>query len=295
MALQQVVKGVGGTIEAEFLGGLPASCTVTLKAVDQDPDSSTYGDLKTKVSSAAATLDQVSTTLAFSAAKGARQVSVTSAVGVVAGRRYKVGAPGGAEPDENVRVLSVSGSTVKLTGPLAFDHAPGVAFKGLRASYAVTSVQADACWADGYAVWTPASGDPITEAPVDCVQAKIPEVLADLTDLRQVEPKADALLDLDFDLYGALREARDNVLLSLGPDRIRAVFGASLFRRAVALRLLIDAEHSFGPQWAEDAKRWRESFGEELAKLRSYLPADKDNDGKPNESNADDQLRMFAL
>lgn len=84
------------------------------------------------------TLDSVNTTLGASAAAGATSVTVSSATGITAGRRYLVG---GAETagGEVVLVASVSGTTVTLQRALTSARASGVTFQGTRITVAVAS------------------------------------------------------------------------------------------------------------------------------------------------------------
>jgi len=90
------------------------------------------------LSSPTPTLDAVNTTLAAAAAAGATSVSVTSATGVTAGRRYLLGGAEGAG-GERVIVASVSGTTVTLARPLAAARASGAAFQSARVSVAVST------------------------------------------------------------------------------------------------------------------------------------------------------------
>lgn len=90
------------------------------------------------LSSPTPTLDAVNTTLSATAAAGATSVSVTSATGVTAGRRYLLGGAEGAG-GERVLVASVSGTTVTLARPLAAARASGATFQSARVSVAVST------------------------------------------------------------------------------------------------------------------------------------------------------------
>lgn len=301
MGLQQLTKDAGGTIEAYFLDGIPTLVWVSLFARDEDDESSTFGELLTKVDDEVATKDTVATTISAHAQAGARQVVVTSATGIVPGRIYKIGTHGATEPDENVRVKAVAGTVVTLTAPLVGQHSSAAAFAGLRVSYAVDADTCDYVWADGYAKWREGNDpdpqvDPVIET-VDCVQFKIPEHLIDLVDVRQVEPQVDDFLDSRVDLKGALREARDGMLMDFGRDRVKWSLGSSLLKRAGALRFCLDRQHALGAgdEMARKIKMWTDDYANELNRLRKFIPVDVDQDGIANGPDGDDELNWVAI
>lgn len=157
MLVNLIPKGIGATIETNFLGGRPSVALLQVRFTDENDS------LVTLVAAGLATVDPVSTTLAQAAAAKAQQLTLTSATGVVVGRRYKIGTAGSAEADENVTVKSINGNVVTLWSPLFFAHSSGAAFSGLRVSYAIAaSLTANAeenlgYWVNGTAVWTPAT------------------------------------------------------------------------------------------------------------------------------------------
>lgn len=119
-------------------------------------------------SSTAATLDSVDTTLSGAAAQGATSVSVTSATGITAGRRYLLG---GAEADggEVVLVRSVSGTTITLARALQYARASGTAFASARVSFAV-GASAAAAIGRGYRVeytWPAGDAQQVEVVPFD--------------------------------------------------------------------------------------------------------------------------------
>lgn len=268
MSLASLVKDVGGTLETYFLDGTPSSCTVNL-----------YNDQGTlKVTAGAATLDPVSTSASSAIASGASTLVLTSAAGVVQGRRYILGALASTEPYEVVTVRSLSASTATLTAPTVTAHSSGAAFKGLRASIAVTSTQADALWAAGHADFIPASGDPITEE-VDCCKHKIPEYLCDETDLRQILPKLAKIIDVELDLPRSLREARDQFLIDFGGKfRVNTALGATAFRRPTALRWWLNRRYALGPDWTDEMDKMQTEYQALLQHLQSQTAFDKDGD-----------------
>lgn len=84
------------------------------------------------------TLDSVNTTTSAAVVAGATTLTVTSATGVTAGRRYLLGGPE-ASGGERVLVASVSGTTVTLARPVATARASGATFQSARLTVAVSS------------------------------------------------------------------------------------------------------------------------------------------------------------
>lgn len=268
MPIQAIVKGVGGTVDTYFLTGPPSSCTVTL-----------YSDAgSAKVSAAAATVDSVSTTTVATVAAKASSVVLTSAAGVVEGRRYLLGAIASTEPSEVVTVRSLSASTASLVAPTMFAHTAATQFRGIRVSYAVSSTQADALWWGGHADFIPAAGDPISEV-VDCVKHKIPDALCDESDLREVFPKLAKMVDAELDISRSLRVARDEFLVDFGGKfRVHSALGAGEYRRACAMRWWLNRRYGLGADWKEDMDVLYEDYKTRIAHLQSQVPFDTDGD-----------------
>lgn len=276
MSHHVLVKDRGGTLETEFLEGQPATCTVSVFAVVD-------GSLETVVDEASATVDTVSTTLAEMANQGDTRVKVASASGIVVGRLYKIGADG-ATASENVRVRDVQGTWIHLTQPLTSTHASAATFKGLRVSYDMDEDEADVPWADGYAIFTPATGTPRHEAPIDCALTAFPATLCDMTDIVAELPQFPDMIDPSVDLFMLLRRARDQILKLLGPERVRASLGVSGLRRAAALQAILLCRHGFGETRKPQMDGIAEDLGQELQIYRGSAPLDVDQDGTPNAS-----------
>lgn len=90
------------------------------------------------LSATAVTLDTVNTTLSGAAAAGAQTVSVTSATGIVVGRKYLLG---GAESagGERVTVKAISSTTITLVRPLRIARASAATFQSTRMTCAITA------------------------------------------------------------------------------------------------------------------------------------------------------------
>jgi len=273
--IQAVVKNRGGTIETYFLDRRPVSCTVSLY----------NGEGSVKVDAATATVDTVNTTLSGAAARGAFTLSLASAAGVVVGRRYLVGATDSTEPREVVTVKSIASTTATLWAPLHYAHSSGVSFGGTRCTYAVSSSQADVLWWDGYADWTPDSGEVVTEV-VDCVLRKIPENLIDETDIRDVLPKAMKILDAEVDMPAALRSARDEFLRRLGGrNRAYCALGADHFRQPCALVFWLQRRYALGDEWMAMMDLMDKELDVLVQKIQSEIPFDNDQDGVTTSQN----------
>lgn len=136
------------------------------------------------------TLDSVNTTLSATAAAGATSLSVTSATGIAANRRYLVG---GAESagGESVLVASVSGTTVTLARPLARARASGATAQGTRVTVAVSSACTAQVARQSRVEWT----DPDTG-----------EVLAVPFDVTRYAPRSHLTESLLLDLDAGLRK-----------------------------------------------------------------------------------------
>lgn len=106
-----------------------ASGTPTVQVFSADVDDDGTVEAAT---TGAASVDSVNTTLSAAASRLASTVTVASATGITAGRRYLLG-------DEWVEVRSISSTTLTLRRPLQGDHASGAAFVGCRISIAVDS------------------------------------------------------------------------------------------------------------------------------------------------------------
>ena len=88
--------------------------------------------------SSSVTLDTVNTTLSGAAAAGASSVTVTSASGIVVGRKYLL-AGAEATGGERVTVKSIASTTITLVRPLRFAKASGATFQSSRLTMAVTA------------------------------------------------------------------------------------------------------------------------------------------------------------
>jgi len=283
---------VAGTVETVFLGGRPTACRVDLYAGKADP----LDDTKPlqKLSAGVGVVDPVNTTIAAAAEPGDSSVVVTSATGILVGRRYLVGSQNAAEACEDVIARAIDGTTILFWGALAYRHASGAAFAGLRVSLAIgagaaaPNAGADELWGAGYAIFTPdpASGLDQQQEVCDCLQFPIPKLLCAVGDVRLAYQRILEIIDTDTDLAGVMRTARDEMLLDLGRARARYTIGASEFRRAAALKTLLLLQHNVNnPQLS---KSWQGEYEQIIARIRAAQPADRGGDGIADEADPED-------
>ena len=282
-----------------FLGAVPALVKVDLYR-NLAADSGT-GPAVSVTGATATIAEAIDTTMSVLAQAGDRQISVTTGANIAAGSRFLIGAASAAEPFEDVRCLSRDGVVVKLAGPLMFRHSAGAQIRATSFYYDVTSAYCTGTWGDGQARWTPydASGatidtsiEPQVEV-VDCVRQKIPVLLAGMTDLLEVEPAIRDKLGNNCDWLTGLANARDELLLLLGPERHRFTIGVAELRRACALQFVINHAAALGPNHAEETKRRISERDELVARIRQR-PVDTDSDGLVGISDPGDSLNMAA-
>lgn len=271
MAIQTVVRNLGGTIETQFLDRQVTSCAVTLYT--------SSGGIK--VTAAACAIDALNTTLSSAAAVGDTQLSLASATSCFVGRRYLVGTGAGtASVAETVTVKSLSASTAVLWAPVLSAHALGATVKGVRASYAVPASAADVPWVNGFADFDPKDGSDIQTEHVECYLRKIPEHGCDESDLRLVWPKAGKAIDAELDLPAAIKQARDRFLYDLGgKNRAHAFIGTDIFRDCVAMKFWLLRKLSFGDDWAPRLKELQDEYDHLIQDIQTQNPADNDQDG----------------
>lgn len=269
MSIQTLTKGVGGTLETYFLDRQVSTCTVTVRT----------GEGGIKLDATAATVDTVATTITTQGSAKATSLALSSAAGVVVGRRYLLGGVSASQPREAVSVKDLTASTATLWAPLRYNHASGTTFKGTRVSYAVASTVCDATWWGGWADWTPNSGDVQTET-VDCTLRKIPEYGCDEADIQQVFPKEGKILDAELDMPRAIKQARDWFLIDLGgKTRAHTFMGADHFRQPIAYKFWLLRRPSMGAEWKDILDELQKDYDRMVTQIQSQVPADVDQDG----------------
>ena len=257
---QDVLKGIGGEVSTEFLGGRPASCTFRLVGSDET-ELQAVGP---------ATVDAVTTTLtalATPAQAGAEQVVVVAdATGISNdGRRYVLGG-------EDVTVKSVSGLNVTLWAPLMWSHGIGEAFEGVRVTATIDAGTCTEEFWDARGIFTPASGNHQTEA-INCATDIIPLDLIGLQDVRDVNPNPQMAIAREMNVPRSLRVARDEAVLMIGTEvRASRHVGVGFFRRLAALVWWKHRRPEFGENWAPELDRIEAELEREKATVLGQAP-----------------------
>lgn len=114
----------------QFMRRVPTSATVMVKS--PAAPSTSY---------AAATVDSVATTLSAAASEGANSVTVASATGINARRRYLIAQAG--EEHLDVEIRRANSTTIYLAEPLARAAANSAAFAGWACSVALSADQTE--------------------------------------------------------------------------------------------------------------------------------------------------------
>jgi hypothetical protein len=136
------------------------------------------------------TLDSVNTTTSATLAAGATSVTVTSATGITAGRRYLL-AGGDTAGGESVLVSAIASTTVTFARPVTAARASGVTFASARVSVAVSS----AC-----------TSAPARQHRVEWVDPSTSEVIAIPFDVTRYAPRSHLTQSLLLDLDASLRK-----------------------------------------------------------------------------------------
>lgn len=241
------------------------------------------------LTSGAATVDSVSTTLSAAAGRGAggdvRAVTVASAAGVRVGGRYLL--VDGAKA-EVVRVESISGTMLRLSSDLPYRFASGSSLLGLEVSCTIAAeVAADTAYLAETLLavrWSPTGGEVVLE-PV-YLERQTPTTLATADELAAMDRGLAAMAG-PADLAAAIAEASadfDVDLLSAGVSDTALVPGPIGKRAILALAAWHLLKTSTDPSAVSRAERYHARYQE----LRNNLlvGADKAKTARLNENNA---------
>lgn len=198
---------------------VPASATYAVVDLRYDADDASH-----TVESGNATVDSVSTTTSAACGRGTsdpRSITVTSATGIAAGRRYLLSYGGRSEL---VSVAAVSSTTARLHTPVRQAFVSGASFLGVELSATLTS---GTCGEEDYldqpnilaVKWTPSGYPPYVEAIH--LERLAPAPLVSPDEVLRLDPTLHAYLDDGMSAEDALRQARDDfdcAMLSHGID-----------------------------------------------------------------------------
>lgn len=154
-------------------------------------------------------LDAVNTSLSADADAGALTLSLTSATGVVAGRRYLVGGPE-AGGGEWVTIRALSGTTATLVRRLQRARASGSGFVGTRLTFAVTTASTAAPGRNFRVEWTSPEGV-VTPVPFDVTRYAPTSALTG-EELRDLDPAFFARVSAGEWLPGRVASAWEMIL-----------------------------------------------------------------------------------
>lgn len=239
------------------------------------------------LASGSATVDSVSTTLAADAGKGTadpRSLTVASATGIVAGRRYVVKSGG---KESTVKVEAVSGTTLRLASALPSLFASGSSFLGVEL---VATVPSDVAADDDYlgaavlAVrWEPSGLLPYQEQIFVERVAPVAPLSPDgvLTLDPTLASYAGQAMTAEDALAMALEDFRVDLMLAGIDDT--AIMGGALATSAVRYRA---AYHLLKHSSDESAVRRVEAYGKRYDEIRAALAAGLD---KPKVTHVDPQ------
>lgn len=282
MLPQAIIQNVGGTISVEPPVVPGAAPTVTVRT---DTDA-------VIAAAAVAVRDALAitpTTLASAAALGVRELTLASATGVVAGRRYRIGPADPAtaiQPIEWVFVRSIAGAVLTLREPTRYAHLTAAVFSSTRLTYLVTAAQATTQFFDGHAEWDIDS----TTHPeniwtgVECTLRRL-ENLCTEVEVGALDPRLWQRLHSNHDSRQFINDAFERVLQRLGGAfRVRTMVGSDAFIEATAYRALYDLASHHGDK--EGIARFGALLDDAVRDLLSTRPADLDQDGavEPHEA-----------
>jgi len=226
------------------------------------------------------TVDTVATTISAAAAMGARTLTVASATGITAGRRYRLG-PATGEYAEDVKVRAIAGTTLTLSRPTGNPYPSGTPLVGTYAAVNVTAAEASALWFDGVASWTWASmaTTPI-ETACECVRSAIVRT-ATKERVAAFYPQIYQVLAAEADWEEVLEAAFDTVLLRLGETyRVNTTRGgSSACEKPTILQLLVMAFNASGAA-EEWVARWERQYEDAIREVKDNFAADRAQDGK---------------
>lgn len=239
-----------------------ASATYAIVDTRYDADDAAF-----EVATGAATLDAVNTTLSQAAGRSSADphvVVVASAAGITAGKRYLLASGGQVDV---VRVLGVSGTTVRLAAAVTLSFPSGSAFQGLEIS---CSVPSGATGDDEYleenwlsVKWTPDGLAPFLESIY--LERVSPSQLISPDEVLNLDPTLQAYADADMTVDQAARQAVDDFLVDLlaaGREDTSVMAGPIGKRALVYLSAWHLLKGATDPSAVSRAERYHARYGE---------------------------------
>ena len=289
----------GGTLEYDAPEGRASSATAKI----HDPAG-------TQIAAPSVTIDATNTTLGGTAAAGATSITVASATGIEAGRRYLL------DNDDNqpewVYVKGVSGTTVTLHEPTGYDHTASSTFVGTRLSLSVSAANAGTLYEGCEVRWSyvvdSSTYKPITQ--YDVVRTLWPEVILVPFEFRRYagEMASEAMesdigsgLDFSDEIALATEDVRRDILArGYRPALFRS---HDEFKHPIAERVLYRwarRGEALPAVWQDDPTGWidmrREAYGDALTDaLNTTRSYDEDESGAVTEAERVSKLGVIRL
>lgn len=225
-----------------------------------------------------AALETIDTTLSVAAAAEASSITVASATGFSAGKKFWISAR------EECVCKSVSSTTIALMRPLYYDHANGAAVDSYRVVYTVTSEQASRLFFNGYAKWYSGS-NLYGQTALYCTKYPLFNI-ATIQDILDEDGAITRKLDPSDDIERLIERAWKDVLKEIGARARARLFAADgeVLNTAVAFAFM---RNFYRPKQSPSEivlyDRYERLLPNEIAKVVSQLPRDTDQDGVTNE------------
>ena len=219
------------------------------------------------------TLDSVNTTITADVAAGRATLAVTSATGLVRGRRYLLDGPEGGG-GEQVTVTGIASLTLTLARVLRRAHAAASTFVSTRLTFPITTASTATVGRNLRIEWTDPDTSDVLAIPFDVVRWS-PLTMLTADDLRGADPLFTKRLPADLWLPDTIASAWDKITDALATkNRVPGNFAGTidltrahsyLCRALLAEGFTRDAE---GVAYIDDMRaRYRQELDETLAGL----------------------------
>lgn len=274
MKIASIIAGAGDqdveVYATDSAGRFVLPSAATIKIVDLSEPESADDAVRVVLASVAADIDATATTTSAAAGSNesdTRLLTLTSAVGVVVGRRYLVAAAGASE---SVIIERINGAAVYCRDPLRGRFASGATFVGIRISATFPSSRADDAAELARRVefgcdWTFTGVTGPSPVRTMCrIERRGRAPRASVDDLLQLDPQLGAATNARTTLEAHLRQADRELsaLLMRGgrslPEHEEGdIAGLAVLYRAIELAYRVLADHGDRATWAGgEAKRW---------------------------------------
>lgn len=259
---------------------LPARADATPTATVYSPGG---GSLQTPT----VTLDTVSTTLSGAASAGATSVTVASATGITAGRRYLIG--GGEDAGgETITVKSVASTTVNLVRALRFAVSSGASFVGHRATLSLSSIDTADRHYRAEVAWAVSS---VTQAPFVLafdVTKYTPRSGLTAEDIRDFDPILNKRLPQGLWIPAVIDQAWSMILAQIAskvdPGGLVGALDLTVPHAYLTRALILEASAT-SAETAAEVERFYQRFSSTFDTALASAAIDNDQDGRiePNE------------